>query len=46
MFKNLFLSLLLLFSLIIGANNMSIAKDNSWDKVFQKSDKKCINSPS
>lgn len=39
MFKNLLLSLLLLFSLIIGANNMSIAKDNSWDKVFPKSDK-------
>lgn len=39
MIKNLLISLVLLFLLIIGVENMSIAKECSWDKVFPKSDK-------
>ncbi len=38
MLKNI-LSIIVLLLVIIGANNMSIAKNNNWDKVFPKSDK-------
>lgn len=39
MIKNFLSCLVLAVVLIIGASNMSIAKDSSWDKVFPKSDK-------
>ena len=39
MIKNFLSCLVLAVVLIIGVNNMSNAKDSSWDKVFPKSDK-------
>lgn len=42
MIKNI-LSIIVLLLVIIGANNMSIAKNNNWDKVFPKSDKVTVN---
>lgn len=39
MIKNFLSCLVLAVVLIIGASNMSNAKDSSWDKVFPKSDK-------
>ena len=35
MVKNI-ISLIIFFFIIMGANNMSIAKDSNWDKIFQK----------
>lgn len=39
MLKKLLSIFLLIFLLIIGVQEMSQAKENNWDKVFQKSDK-------
>ena len=39
MIKKLLSIFLLIFLLIIGVQEMSQAKENNWDKVFQKSDK-------